>query len=81
MHSLEAGVIVSIAVFFFFNFLNFVFLREINISKEIERKVIEECKEYSSDSTNRKYEPEKINNIMNIVIDEGELKDEGNDEE
>lgn len=79
MHSLEAGVIVSIAAFFFFNFLSFVFYREINISKEIESKVVEECREYSKENEKRKYKPENINNIMNIIIEEGGLENDGED--
>ena len=38
MHSLETGIVISIASFFFFSFLTFTFLREGNISKEIQNK-------------------------------------------
>lgn len=74
MHSLETGIILSIAAFFSFSFLTFVFLRENNISKEILQKVDNEKKNYV-ESSNKDYNPELYNNIINIIIEEGKLYD------
>ena len=71
MHSLETGIIVSIAAFFFFSFLTFTFLREGNISKEIQIKLDEEKKSYQMESE-KTYNPERSLNIINIIL-EGEL--------
>ena len=70
MHSLETGIIVSIAAFFFFSFLIFTFLREGNISKEILSKTEKEKSSYQIDDT-KKYSPEQSFNILNIIV-EGE---------
>lgn len=69
MHSLETGIIVSIAAFFFLAFMTFVFLREVNISKEIDDKIEVENNEYKKDG-NKNYYPEIINNISEIIIRE-----------
>lgn len=69
MHSLETGIIVSIAAFFFIIFMTFVFLREVNISKEIDKKIKEESCEYMKEGS-KKYYPEIINNISDIIIKE-----------
>ena len=70
MNSLETGIIVSIAAFFFFSFLIFTFLREGNISKEILSKTEKEKSSYQIDAT-KKYSPEQSFNILNIIV-EGE---------
>lgn len=72
MHSLETGIIVSIAAFFFFSFLTFTFLRETKISNEILNKVKDEKKGYIVNCENG-YRPEKINNIISIAIEEDVL--------
>ena len=78
MHSLEAGIIVSISAFFFFSFLTFTFRREQNISKELIEKAKNEAALYSIE--NKKfYEPEKIKNILSIVKEMDENYG-GNDE-
>lgn len=79
MHSLETGVIVSIAAFFFFWFLSFTFLREVNISKDIGIKTKNEVNEYSIEGE-KKYVPELINNIANIITCGGENDDRDNEE-
>ena len=68
MHSIETGIIVAIAMFFFMSFLSFTFLRETNISKEILSKHKTECEEYVKDNK-KKYKPELVNNILNIIND------------
>ena len=78
MHSLETGIIVSIAAFFFFSFLSFTFLRESNISKEISAKYELEKKSYVVGGE-RDYNPEILNNIINIVK-EGSSSDVRDDE-
>ena len=70
MHSLETGIVVSIAAFFFFSFLSFTFLRERNISNEIVVK-LEEEKSYYLVGRDKGYNPELFNNILNIIL-EGE---------
>lgn len=70
MHSLETGIIVSIAAFFFISFLTFTFLRERNISNEIIEKYKSECMEYK-ENNEKKYKPELIYNILNIIIEGG----------
>ena len=70
MHSLETGIIVSIAAFFFFSFLTFTFLREGNISKEILTKYETE-RQYYERGYKKGYNPELANNILNIIV-EGE---------
>lgn len=71
MHSLETGIIVSIAAFFFFYFFTFTFERENKITKEISNKVKIEASEY--DETGKsKYIPTTINNIIDIIIKESE---------
>ena len=78
MHSLETGIILSIAAFFFFSFLMFVFLRETNISKEIIEKYEKEKVAYTA--TDKKgYNPEYIKNILDIIREEGKLDDDGDD--
>lgn len=74
MHSLETGIIVSIAAFFFFFFMSFTFLREENISKDICKKINNEVKEYSLGGE-KKYMPELINNIASIISCKGEKND------
>lgn len=69
MHSLETGIIISIAAFFFFSFLTFVFLRETRISNEILKKAEAEKKEYMINCENG-YRPERINNVISVVIEE-----------
>ena len=71
MHSLETGIIVSIAAFFFFSFLTFTFLRETNISKEILIKSETEKASYTINGE-RFYKPELINNIASIIKEESE---------
>ena len=71
MHSLETGIIVSIAAFFFFSFLTFTFLRETNISKEILVKSETEKASYTINGE-RFYKPELINNIASIIKEESE---------
>lgn len=77
MHSLETGIIVSIAAFFFFSFLTFTFLREGNISKEILNKLDKEKKSYQVGDI-KEYNPERSLNILNIIV-EGE-NDRSNEE-
>lgn len=81
MHSLETGIIVSIASFFFFSFLTFTFLREGNISKEILEKLESEKKCYQV-GENKKYNPEMILNVLNIIVEgenDGESENESDD--
>ena len=77
MHSLETGIIVSIASFFFFSFLTFTFLREGNISKDIAVKIEQEKKNYQL-GDDKEYNPERSFNIVNI-IEEG-VYDRNNEE-
>lgn len=72
MHSLETGVVVSIAAFFFFSFLTFSFLRESNISREILVKYEEEKSAYEQ-GKNKTYLPEIINDILNVFVEEGKI--------
>lgn len=74
MHSLETGIIVSIAAFFFFSFLTFTFLRETNISKEIALKYESEKTNYTIDKR-KDYNPEYINNIISIIKEEGVINE------
>lgn len=74
MHSLETGIIVSIAAFFFFSFLTFTFLRETNISKEIALKYESEKANYTIDKR-KDYNPEYINNIISIIKEEGVMNE------
>ena len=69
MHSLETGIVVSIAAFFFLSFLTFTFLREVNISNEINEKYKVEREEYQNGRL-KKYNPEVINNVLNIIFEE-----------
>lgn len=77
MHSLETGIIVSIAAFFFFSFLTFTFLREGNISKDIVYKIESEKSNYQI-GKDKEYNPERSFNILNIIM-EGE-NDRNNEE-
>lgn len=77
MHSLETGIIVSIAAFFFFSFLTFTFLREGNISNDINVKFDNERKNYLV-GENKDYNPERSLNIVNIIMEGNE---NGTDEE
>lgn len=70
MHSLEAGIIVAIAAFFFLSFLTFTFKREVNISKEIKAKTEEEMLAYKKGEKS-KYSPDVLNNIIDITIEGG----------
>lgn len=79
MHSLETGIVVSIAAFFFFSFLTFVFLRETNISNEILEKNDKEKLCYQIDGEGQ-YRPEIFNNVVNIIIEEGKLNERENEE-
>ena len=79
MHSLETGIIVGISALFFFSFLTFTFLRETNISKEIEAKIEKEKTAYTI-SGEKNYNPELINNIISIIKEEG-VNDERDDAE
>lgn len=72
MHSLETGIIVSIAAFFFLSFLTFTLLREVNVSKELSKKCEEEKYEYQLTSK-KNYNPEFISNILDIIT-EGDKK-------
>lgn len=72
MHSLETGVVVSIAAFFFFSFLTFTFLRESNISKEVSDKYVKEKAGYEIGNT-KSYEPEILNDVVNIIIEEAKI--------
>lgn len=69
MHSLETGVVVSIAAFFFFSFLTFTFLREGNISREILFKYEEEKSHYEN-GKKKNYYPEVIYDVVNIFVEE-----------
>ena len=69
MHSLETGVVVSIAAFFFFSFLTLSFLRESNISKEILVNVSNEKSHYEVGGE-KDYCPEVISDIVNIFVEE-----------
>ena len=73
MHSLETGIVVSIAAFFFFSFLTFTFLREGNISKEILDKCSVE-KSYYKKGEKMNYNPEVITNIVDIFLEEDKLQ-------
>lgn len=73
MHSLETGIVVSIAAFFFFSFLTFTFLREGNISKEILDKCSVE-KSYYEKGEKMNYSPEVIMNIVDIFLEEDKLQ-------
>ena len=77
MHSLETGIVVSIAAFFFFSFLTFVFLREENIVKEINGKIAVEESQYDETGKNT-YRPEVICNVSDIII-EGVNKNDRDD--
>lgn len=79
MHSLETGIILAIAAFFFFNFFSFTFKREVNISKEISKKCEEEINAYKKGGKSE-YSPDVINNIVDVII-EGGNKYVGKDEE
>ncbi len=79
MHSLETGVIISIAAFFFFSFLTFTFLRERNITSEIAGKVIKEKSHYEMNKK-KDYNPEFINNIVDIIA-KGDKIDDRHDKE
>lgn len=79
MHSLETGIVVSIAAFFFFSFLTFTFLREGNISKEILVKYEEE-KSYYQIGGNNNYNPELVNDVVNIFVEEERIFNGENDE-
>lgn len=74
MHSLETGIVISIAAFFFFSFMSFVFLRETDISKEILQKYEEEQNLYLDDGK-KNYNPEYIKNILDIIREEGKFDD------
>lgn len=78
MHSLETGIIVAIASIFFLTFLVFTMKREVNVSNEIKEKIKVEEKEYSANAE-KKYSPEIINNIIDIIV-EGEKTYVGKDE-
>ena len=69
MHSLETGVVVSIAAFFFFSFLTLSFLRESNISKEILVNVSNEKSHYEVGG-DKDYCTEVISDIVNIFVEE-----------
>ena len=73
MHSLETGIVVSIAVFFFYSFLSFAFLRERNITSEIAEKVKKEQSFYTINQK-KDYNPELINNIVDIIREEDKIK-------
>ena len=77
MHSLETGIVISIAMFFFLSFLTFTFLREGNISKEINDKLVLEKSAYEMNGE-KVYNPERSFNIMNIIL---EGYENGNGEE
>ncbi len=79
MHSLETGIIVSIASFFFLSFLTFTFLRETNISNEIITKQKEEKKSYTA-MEKRDYNPEFIKNVIKIIEEEGIKRDESDNQ-
>ena len=71
MHSLETGIIVSIAAFFFFSFLSFTFIRENEISSELANKAKEEKIEYTVGES-KKFNPELIKNIVSIIVEGGQ---------
>ena len=73
MHSLETGIVVSIAAFFFFSFLTFTFLREGNISKDIVEKCSVE-KSYYEKGKKSNYSPEVITDIVDIFLEEDKLQ-------
>lgn len=73
MHSLETGIVVSIAAFFFFSFLTFTFLREGNISKEILDKCSVE-KSFYENGEKMNYSPEVITNVVDIFVEEDKLQ-------
>lgn len=73
MHSLETGIIVSIAGFFFFSFLSFAFMREVKISKEIYIKYENEKNLYA-ENKQCDYMPEIINHIINVIKEGGVIK-------
>ena len=73
MHSLETGIVISIAAFFFFSFLTFTFLREGNISKEIQNKCSVE-KSYYEKGKKMNYSPEVITDIVDIFLEEDKLR-------
>lgn len=77
MYSLESGIVLSVAVLFFYSFLTFTFLRETNISKEILNKYESEKSNYEIENDND-YNPEVLKNICDIVGEE-KLLDGGND--
>ncbi|MBO6134884.1 MAG: hypothetical protein J6O09_03830 [Lachnospiraceae bacterium] len=79
MHSLETGIIVSIASFFFLSFLTFTFLRETNISNEIITKQKEEKKSYTV-MEKRDYNPEFIKNVIKIIEEESIKRDESDNQ-
>lgn len=71
MHSLETGIIVSIAAFFFFSFLSFAFIRENEISSELANKAKKEKIEYTIGES-IKFNPELIKNIVSIIVEGGQ---------
>ena len=73
MHSLETGIVVSIAAFFFFSFLTFTFLREQSVSKEITEKCSVE-KSYYEEGKKANYYPEVITDIVDIFVEEGKIQ-------
>ena len=77
MHSLETGIVLSVAAFFFYSFLTFTVLRETNISQEILGKYESERNNYEIENDND-YNPEILKNICDIVGEE-KLLNGGND--
>ncbi len=78
MHSLETGIVISIAAFFFFSFLTFTFLREGNISKDIKDKCSIE-KSYYEKGKKMNYCPEVMIDIVDIFFEEDKLQNGKND--
>lgn len=74
MHSLETGIIVSIASFFFFYLLTFVFLRENNISQNIKEKYESEALMHEINNEND-YKPDKFNNLLSIFEEDKNVRE------
>ena len=81
MHSLETGIVLAVAAFFFFSFLTFTFVREGNISNELINKFKKERQGYELNGK-KIYNPELSFSILNIILEgKSDGSNEGSSEE